>query len=124
MLKRFFPEVGVDQVAVNCHHNYVNTEKHFGQTVLLTRKGAVRAQTGDLGIVPGSMGGEVVHRARQGEPGQFLLLRAWSRRAMSRNAARKRFTLDDHAQATAHVECRKDAGVIDETPAPTRISTR
>lgn len=116
VLERFFVGIAVDEVAVNCHHNYVNTEKHFGRNVLLTRKGAVRAQTGDLGIVPGSMGAKSFIVRGKGHPESFCSCSHGAGRAMSRNAARKRFTLDDHAQATADVECRKDAGVLDETP--------
>ena len=103
-------------MAVNCHHNYVNTEKHFGQTVLLTRKGAVRAQHGDLGIIPGSMGAKSFIVRGKGNPESFCSCSHGAGRAMSRNAAKKRFTLEEHAHATEGVECRKDADVLDETP--------
>jgi tRNA-splicing ligase RtcB len=115
-LARFFPEIGVDELAVNCHHNYVNTEKHFGETVLVTRKGAVRAQAGDLGIIPGSMGARSFIVRGKGNPDSFCSCSHGAGRAMSRNAARKRFTLEDHKKATEGVECRKDDGVLDETP--------
>lgn len=115
-LGQFFPDIGVDEMAVNCHHNYVNTEKHFGQTVLLTRKGAVRAMEGDLGIIPGSMGAKSFIVRGKGNPESFCSCSHGAGRAMSRNAAKKRFTLEDHATATAGVECRKDADVLDETP--------
>lgn len=115
-LGRFFPDIGVDEMAVNCHHNYVNTEKHFGQTVLLTRKGAVRAMAGDLGIIPGSMGAKSFIVRGKGNPESFCSCSHGAGRAMSRNAAKKRFTLEEHVQATEGVECRKDADVLDETP--------
>lgn len=115
-LGRFFPDIGVDEMAVNCHHNYVDTEKHFGQTVLLTRKGAVRAMKGDLGIIPGSMGAKSFIVRGKGNPESFCSCSHGAGRAMSRNSARKRFTLEDHAHATLGVECRKDADVLDETP--------
>jgi tRNA-splicing ligase RtcB len=107
-------EIGV--VAVNCHHNYVARERHYGRDVLVTRKGAVRARAGDLGIIPGSMGARSYVVRGRGHPEAFDSCSHGAGRAMSRNAARLRFTLADHAQATAGVECRKDADVIDETP--------
>ena len=116
VLGGFFPDVTVDEVAVNCHHNYVDTEKHWGETVLVTRKGAVRARVGDLGIIPGSMGAKSFIVRGLGNPESFCSCSHGAGRAMSRNAAKKRFTLEDHARATAGVECRKDADVIDETP--------
>jgi len=116
-LGRFFPYLAIDEVAVNCHHNYVNTEKHFGEKVLVTRKGAVRAQVGDLGIIPGSMGAKSFIVRGKGNPESFCSCSHGAGRAMSRNQAKKRFTLDDHAKATEGVECRKDEGVLDETPA-------
>jgi tRNA-splicing ligase RtcB (3'-phosphate/5'-hydroxy nucleic acid ligase) len=116
VLGRFFPDVAIDEMAVNCHHNYVNTEKHFGQNVLVTRKGAVRAMAGDLGIIPGSMGARSFIVRGKGNADSFCSCSHGAGRLMSRTQAAKRFTLDDHAQATAHVECRKDLDVLDETP--------
>lgn len=115
-LGKFFPALGAGEMAVNCHHNYVATEKHFGKTVLLTRKGAVRAQKDDLGIIPGSMGAKSFIVRGKGNPESFCSCSHGAGRAMSRNAAKSRFTVEDHVQATAGVECRKDAEVIDETP--------
>jgi tRNA-splicing ligase RtcB len=115
-LGRFFPDLGVDEVAVNCHHNYVSSERHFGEKVLVTRKGAVRAQVGDLGIIPGSMGAKSFIVRGKGNAESFCSCSHGAGRAMSRNAAKKRFTLEDHARATEGVECRKDADVLDETP--------
>lgn len=102
--------------AVNCHHNYVAWEEHFGQTVLVTRKGAVRARAGDLGIIPGSMGTRSFLVRGKGNPVSFHSCSHGAGRAMSRHEARRRFTLADHAAATLNVECRKDKDVIDETP--------
>lgn len=103
-------------VAVNCHHNYVSKENHFGANVWVTRKGAVRARDGELGIIPGSMGARSYIVRGKGNPESFHSCSHGAGRAMSRGAAKKRFTLEDHAKATAGVECRKDADVIDETP--------
>lgn len=108
---------GLDESAVNCHHNYVSWENHFGENVTVTRKGAVRARVGDLGIIPGSMGARSFIVRGKGNPDSFCSCSHGAGRSMSRTEARKRFTLEDHAKATAGVECRKDAEVIDETPA-------
>lgn len=109
-----------DCEAVNCHHNYVAQEKHFGADVLLTRKGAVSAKEGELGIIPGSMGAKsFIVRGKGGAAGReaFFSCSHGAGRAMSRTQAKKQFTLEDHAKATEGVECRKDEGVLDETPA-------
>lgn len=106
-----------DCMAVNCHHNYVARENHFGANVLVTRKGAVRAREGDLGIIPGSMGAKSFIVRGKGNPDSFCSCSHGAGRAMSRGEAKRRFTLEDHARATAGVECRKDEDVIDETPA-------
>jgi tRNA-splicing ligase RtcB len=111
------PEFGADIMAVNCHHNYVAKEHHFGKNVWVTRKGAVRAREGDLGIIPGSMGARSFIVRGKGNPESFMSCSHGAGRAMSRTEAKKRFTLADHAAATEGVECRKDADVIDETPA-------
>ena len=103
--------------AVNCHHNYVERENHFGANVLVTRKGAVRARTTDLGIIPGSMGAKSFIVRGKGNPESFCSCSHGAGRAMSRTEAKKRFTVADHIAATAGVECRKDADVVDETPA-------
>ncbi|HEX6812735.1 MAG TPA: RtcB family protein [Planctomycetota bacterium] len=103
-------------VAVNCHHNYVQQEEHFGELVFVTRKGAVRAGRGELGIIPGSMGARSYIVRGKGNPDSFHSCSHGAGRAMSRGEATRRFTLADHAAATAGVECRKDADVIDETP--------
>jgi tRNA-splicing ligase RtcB len=103
--------------AVNCHHNYVQKEAHFGQEVYVTRKGAVSAKAGQLGIIPGSMGARSFIVRGKGHPESFESCSHGAGRAMSRGEAKRRFTLADHRAATAGVECRKDQGVIDETPA-------
>lgn len=106
-----------DQEAVNCHHNYVSWERHFGENVIVTRKGAVSAKEGQLGIIPGSMGAKSFIVCGKGNRESFHSCSHGAGRAMSRNEARKRFTLADHEAATVGVECRKDEEVIDETPA-------
>ena len=106
-----------DCAAVNCHHNYVAREKHFGENVLVTRKGAVAAQAGMLGIIPGSMGAKSFIVCGKGHRESFCSCSHGAGRAMSRTEAKKRYTLEDHVLATAGVECRKDEDVIDETPA-------
>jgi tRNA-splicing ligase RtcB len=103
--------------AVNCHHNYVERERHYGKDVLVTRKGAVRAEVGDLGIIPGSMGARSYIVRGRGNPESFCSSSHGAGRVMSRAEAKRRFTVEDHVKATAGIECRKDADVIDETPA-------
>ncbi|HEX8125336.1 MAG TPA: RtcB family protein [Allosphingosinicella sp.] len=103
--------------AINCHHNYVQKENHFGENVLVTRKGAVRAAKGVMGIIPGSMGAKSFIVRGRGNAESFDSCSHGAGRLMSRTEAKKTFTLDDHILATEGVECRKDHGVIDETPA-------
>ena len=103
--------------AVNCHHNYVAREQHFGEDILVTRKGAVSARKGELGIIPGSMGARSFIVRGLGNAESFESCSHGAGRRMSRTEARKRFTLAEHRAATADVECRKDEKVIDETPA-------
>lgn len=109
-------KVECDCGAVNCHHNYVQKEKHFGADVLLTRKGAVSARTGELGIIPGSMGAKSFIVEGKGNRDSFCSCSHGAGRVMSRGEAKRRFTVEDHERATEGVECRKDAGVLDETP--------
>jgi tRNA-splicing ligase RtcB len=103
--------------AINCHHNYVAKERHYGEDVYLTRKGAVRAGRGELGIIPGSMGTRSYLVRGLGNPESFESCSHGAGRAMSRSEARRRFTVQDHTRMTEGIECRKDADVIDETPA-------
>lgn len=105
-----------DCEAVNCHHNYVQRERHFGADVLLTRKGAVSAKAGQLGIIPGSMGAKSFIVAGKGERDSFCSCSHGAGRLMSRSEAKRLFSVEQHEAATTGVECRKDAGVIDETP--------
>ncbi|HYN60911.1 MAG TPA: RtcB family protein [Rubrivivax sp.] len=102
--------------AVNCHHNYVQMEHHFGRDVYVTRKGAVSARAGQLGIIPGSMGARSYIVRGKGHPDSFESCSHGAGRVMSRGEAKRRFTLADHRAATEGVECRKDKDVIDETP--------
>jgi tRNA-splicing ligase RtcB len=106
-----------DEMAVNCHHNYVSWERHFGDNVMVTRKGAVSASLGELGIIPGSMGAKSFIVSGKGSRESFCSCSHGAGRSMSRAEAKRRFTVADHEAATAGVECRKDADVIDETPA-------
>lgn len=102
--------------AVNCHHNYVQKERHFGEEVLITRKGAVSAKKGELGIIPGSMGAKSFIVRGLGNEEAFCSCSHGAGRTMSRTKAKNTFTVEDQIRATAHVECRKDAAVIDEIP--------
>lgn len=116
-MRGLLPRFTTRDVAVNCHHNYVAREAHFGEDVWVTRKGAVRAGEGELGIIPGSMGARSFIVRGRGNVDSFASCSHGAGRRMSRTEARKRFTLADHKRATEGVECRKDGGVIDETPA-------
>ncbi len=102
--------------AVNCHHNYVSRENHYGKNVLVTRKGAVRAREGEMGIIPGSMGAKSFIVRGLGNEESFCSCSHGAGRVMSRTKAKKLVSLEEHCKATADVECRKDAAVIDETP--------
>ncbi|TNE84175.1 MAG: RtcB family protein [Deltaproteobacteria bacterium] len=110
-------EFSSDEEAVNCHHNYVNREHHYGEDVFVTRKGAVSAREGELGIIPGSMGARSFIVRGKGNAESFHSCSHGAGRKMSRTAAKKRFSVNDHIRQTEGVECRKDKGVIDEIPA-------
>ena len=111
------PPFSAELKAINCHHNYVAREAHYGENVLITRKGAVRAREGDMGIIPGSMGARSYIVRGKGNQESFCSCSHGAGRAMSRNEAKRRFTVADHMRMTEGVECRKDEDVIDETPA-------
>ncbi len=111
------PPFAATEDVVNCHHNYVAIEHHYGENVFVTRKGAVRAKEGDLGIIPGSMGAKSYIVRGKGNPESFHSCSHGAGRSMSRTEAKRRFTVEDHVKATAGVECRKDHDVLDETPA-------
>lgn len=116
-LREHLPRFTLAEAAVNCHHNYVQRERHYGEEVWVTRKGAVRAGDGDLGIIPGSMGARSYIVCGKGHPASLCSCSHGAGRVHSRTEARRRFTLEDHRAATRGIECRKDADVIDETPA-------
>jgi tRNA-splicing ligase RtcB len=117
VLRKHLPKFRLGEMAVNCHHNYAVMENHFGADVWITRKGAVRARKGDLGIIPGSMGtGSFIVRGK-GNADSFCSCSHGAGRAMSRTEAKQRITLKDHRAATEGIECRKDKAVIDESPA-------
>ncbi len=115
-LARHLPEFELAEAAINCHHNYAAKETHDGSEIYVTRKGAIRAGAGELGIIPGSMGARSYIVRGKGNPKSFESCAHGAGRRMSRNAARKRFTREDLERQTAGVECRKDKGVIDEIP--------
>jgi tRNA-splicing ligase RtcB len=102
--------------AINCHHNYVERENHYGKNVWVTRKGAIRARQDDLGIIPGSMGQRSYIVRGKGNPESYCSCSHGAGRVMGRKEAARRFTVADLAAQTAGVECRKDADVIDEIP--------
>lgn len=105
-----------EQEAINCHHNYVQREHHFGKNIWITRKGAVSAQKGQLGIIPGSMGACSYIVRGKGHEDAFCSCSHGAGRTMSRSEAKRRFTIADQIATTAGVECRKDVDVIDEIP--------
>lgn len=106
-----------DESAINCHHNYVSLETHFGEELFVTRKGAVSARTGELGIIPGSMGTKSYIVRGKGNPESFHSCSHGAGRVMARGVAKRTITEEQHVRDTAGVVCRKDAGVIDESPA-------
>jgi tRNA-splicing ligase RtcB len=115
-MRRHLPAFEVTGSAVNCHHNYVERETHYGEQVWLTRKGAIRAGAGELGIIPGSMGARSYIVRGKGAAESFHSCAHGAGRRMSRNAARKAFDVSDLAKQTEGVVCRKDSGVLDEIP--------
>lgn len=116
-LRRHIPkDFTITQEAINCHHNYVEKENHFGRNLWVTRKGAIRAREGDLGIIPGSMGQRSYIVRGKGNHEAYCSCSHGAGRAMSRTAARKKFTIRDLVEQTKGVECRKDDAVLDEIP--------
>jgi tRNA-splicing ligase RtcB len=110
------PDAITTDIKVNCHHNYAERENFYGENVIVTRKGAVRARVGDLGIIPGSMGTKSYIVKGLGNPESFHSCSHGAGRRMSRGEAKRKFTLNDLSAQTAGVECRKDEGVLDEIP--------
>jgi tRNA-splicing ligase RtcB len=115
-LERIVKPFHLTTEAVNCHHNYVERENHFGENVWVTRKGAIRAREGDMGIIPGSMGQRSYIVRGKGNPESYSSCAHGAGRRMGRKEAVRRFTVDDLKAQTAGVECRKDAAVLDEIP--------
>lgn len=117
VLRGHWAGMKTDKSAINCHHNYAAMEHHFGENVWITRKGAVRAREGDLGIIPGSMGtGSFIVRGL-GNPESFCSCSHGAGRVMSRGEAKRRITLEQHIEAVKGISCRTDERVIDESPA-------
>jgi len=115
-LKDIFPKFEITKEAINCHHNYVAKETHYGESVYLTRKGAISAREGELGIIPGSMGARSFIVCGKGHTESFCSCSHGAGRAMSRSEAKRRFNTRDMEHQTEGVECRKDKGVLDEIP--------
>ena len=115
ILKGFFPEIKFEE-PILCHHNYVSEETHFGEDVIVTRKGAISAREGEWGIIPGSMGTKSYIVRGLGNPESFHSASHGAGRRMSRTQAKKNYTLQDLESQTSGVECRKDGGVLDEIP--------
>lgn len=115
-LEKQLPPFAITEEAIDCHHNYVARENHYGANVYVTRKGAIRARVGDLGIVPGSMGARSYIVRGKGDRESLCSCAHGAGRRMSRTEAKKRFSVDDFRAQTSGVECRKDAGVLDEIP--------
>jgi tRNA-splicing ligase RtcB len=115
-LEPHLPHFRIDGEAIQCHHNYVAHETHFGEELLVTRKGAIRAGAGEMGIIPGSMGAQSFIVRGKGNPDSLCSCAHGAGRRMSRTEAKRRFSREDLERQTAGVECRKDAGVIDEIP--------
>jgi tRNA-splicing ligase RtcB len=115
VMRQFFPTVGFEE-PILCHHNFVAEETHFGEEVLVTRKGAIRAGAGELGIIPGSMGTKSYIVRGRGNADSFCSASHGAGRTMSRTEAKRRFTVEDVIKQTAGVCCRKDAAVIEEIP--------
>ncbi len=106
----------IEREAINCHHNYVAQETHFGERLFVTRKGAISAREGEMGIIPGSMGARSYIVRGLGNPQSLCSCSHGAGRRMSRTAAKRQFTRSDLEEQTRGVECRKDGGVIDEIP--------
>ena len=117
VMRQTLPPFLSDQMAVNCHHNYVTRESHFGDNVWVTRKGAVQAREGTLGIIPGSMGTGSFIVEGKGNPHSFHSCSHGAGRTMSRTKAKKLITMEQHAKAMEGIEARLDADVLDESPA-------
>lgn len=116
VLSKHLPPFRLTEEAINCHHNYISKENHFGENVLVTRKGAVQARAGTLGIIPGSMGARSFIVRGLGNRESFCSCSHGAGRVMSRAEAKRTISLEEHVKATEGIECRKDEAVIDESP--------
>ena len=116
VLKKFFPQFQIVDKVISCHHNYIEQETHFGRSVLVTRKGAISAKKGQMGIIPGSMGTKSYIVRGKGEPFSFHSASHGAGRVMSRNTAKETFNLQDFIDQTKGIECRKGVDLIDEIP--------
>ena len=116
VLAKFAPPFRLDGEAINCHHNYIARETHGNEDLYVTRKGAISARQGELGIIPGSMGARSFIVRGKGKPESFCSCSHGAGRSMSRSEAKRRFNRFDLAEQTAGIECRKDGGVVDEIP--------
>lgn len=116
-LAKFLPPFTTEEEAINCHHNYISHENHYGANVYVTRKGAIRAREGELGIIPGSMGAKSFIVRGKGNEESFNSCSHGAGRKMGRKEAERQFTIEDIEKQTEGIECRKDSGVIDEIPA-------
>ena len=116
-LRTVLPAFELTREAINCHHNYVQQETHIGANIYITRKGAISAQEGQLGIIPGSMGTRSYIVRGKGNADSFCSCSHGAGRRMSRMEAKRRFTSHDMVLQTEGIECRKDGGVVDEIPA-------
>ena len=117
VLAKFAPPFRLDGEAIKCHHNYIARETHGNEDLYVTRKGAISARQGELGIIPGSMGARSFIVRGKGNPESFCSCSHGAGRSMSRSEAKRRFNRFDLAEQTAGIECRKDGGVVDEIPA-------
>lgn len=117
VLKKRLPNIKITKEAINCHHNYVSEEHHFGEDVFVTRKGAIRAREGELGIIPGSMGAKSFIVKGKGNESSLCSCSHGAGRVMSRSKAKRMFNEQDLEQQTQGVECRIDKSVVDEIPA-------
>ena len=117
VLAKYAPPFRLDGEAINCHHNYIARETHGNADLYVTRKGAISARQGELGIIPGSMGARSFIVRGKGNPESFCSCSHGAGRSMSRSEAKRRFNRFDLAEQTAGIECRKDGGVVDEIPA-------
>ena len=117
VLHHHFGEFSLEDRAINCHHNYIARENHYGANVLITRKGAIRAREGDMGIIPGSMGAKSFIVRGKGNKESFFSCSHGAGRKLGRRQANKMFTADDLAEQTKGIECPKDESRVDEIPA-------